>query len=62
LGVYKIQETRKEEFVANAVQVEMQHHQFYILCHVVKATNATTDYRSKHGIVNIDMVYGFHFI
>jgi len=25
LGVYRVEETTKEEFVANAVQVEMQH-------------------------------------
>jgi hypothetical protein len=41
LGVYKVEETTKEKFVANAVQVEMQHCHFYILRHVVKATNAT---------------------
>jgi hypothetical protein len=44
LGVYKVKETTKEEFVANAVQVEMQHHHFYIIHHAARATNATTTY------------------
>jgi hypothetical protein len=39
LGVYKVQETTKEEFVTNAVQVEM-----HIVHHVAKATNATAAY------------------
>jgi hypothetical protein len=30
LGVYKVEETTKEEFVTNAVQVEMQCRHFYI--------------------------------
>jgi hypothetical protein len=44
LGVYRVEETTKEEFVANAVQVEMQHRHFYTLRHAIKATNATTTY------------------
>jgi hypothetical protein len=30
LGVYRVEETTKEKFVANAVQVEMQRQHFYI--------------------------------
>jgi len=56
LGVYRVEETIKEKFVANAIQVEMQHPHFYILRHVVKATNATVVYRTKHEIVNTNMV------
>jgi hypothetical protein len=44
LGVYKVKEITKEEFVANAVQVEMQCQHFYTLCHATKATNAITVY------------------
>jgi hypothetical protein len=56
LGVYRVEETTKEKFVANAIQVEMQRRQFYILRHVAKATNATVAYQAKHGIVDTDMV------
>ncbi len=56
LGVHRVEETTKEEFVANVVQVEMQRHHFYTLRHVVKAINATVVYRIKHEIVNTDMV------
>jgi len=49
-GVYRVEETTKEEFVTNAVQVEMQHRQFYISRH------AATTYRIKHEIVDTDMV------
>jgi hypothetical protein len=56
LGVYKVQGTTKEEFVANAVQVEMQHHHLYITHHVTKVANIVATYRTKHGIVNNDMV------
>jgi hypothetical protein len=51
-----VEETTKEEFVANVVQVEMQCCHFYTLHHV------TTIYQAKHEIVDIDMVWGFHFI
>jgi hypothetical protein len=44
LGVYKVEETTKEKFVANAVQVEMQHRHFYILHHVSKVANAIATY------------------
>jgi hypothetical protein len=53
LGVYRVQDQTQEEFVANAVQVEMQRRHFYTIRHVAKAANATAAYRAKHG---------FHFI
>jgi hypothetical protein len=56
LGVYRVEETTKEEFVTNVVQVEMQRCHFYTLCHVAKAANATVAYQAKHWIVNTDMV------
>jgi hypothetical protein len=43
-GVYKVQETTKEEFVATVVQVEMQHRHLYTACHAARATNSTTAY------------------
>jgi hypothetical protein len=43
------------QFVANAVQVEMQRPHFYTTHHVAKVINATVAYRTKHGIVNTDM-------
>jgi hypothetical protein len=56
LGVYKVQGTTKEEFVANAIHVEMQHYHLYIAHHVAKAMNATIFFQTKHKIVNNDMV------
>jgi hypothetical protein len=53
LGVYRFEETTKEEFVTNAIQVEMQRHHFYILCH---AANTTVVCRAKHRIKDINMV------
>ncbi len=44
LDVYRVEETTKEEFVANAVQVNMQHHHLYIVRHIVRAANAATVY------------------
>jgi hypothetical protein len=44
LGVYRVEKTTKEEFVANAVQVEMQRRHFYTAHHVVKVRNATATY------------------
>jgi hypothetical protein len=55
LGVYRVQDQTQEEFVANAVQVEMQRHHFYTARHAVKVTNAAATYRAKHKIVDIDM-------
>jgi len=44
LDVYKVEEATKEEFVVNAVQVEMQRRNFYITHHATRAINATTAY------------------
>ncbi len=55
LGVYRVQDQTQEEFVANAVQVEMQCHHFYTARHAVKVANAAATYRAKHRIVDIDM-------
>jgi hypothetical protein len=55
LGVYKVQDQTQEEFVANAVQVEMQCHHFYFVHHATKTANAIAAYRAKHEIVDIDM-------
>jgi hypothetical protein len=56
LGVYRVQDKTKEEFVANAIQVNMQSHHFYTARHATKAINVVVKYRAKHGIVDIDMV------
>jgi hypothetical protein len=56
LGVYRVEETTKEEFVANVVEVEMQFHHFDTAHHATKVANVTVAYRTKHGIVDIDMV------
>jgi hypothetical protein len=45
-GVYRIQGITKEEFVANLIQVEMQHYHLYTARHVA------TTYQAKHEIVN----------
>jgi hypothetical protein len=37
LGVYKVQGITKEKFVANAVEIEMQHCHLYITRHATKA-------------------------
>jgi hypothetical protein len=56
LNVYRVEQTIKEEFVVNAIQIEMQRRHFYTLCHAVKAKNALVAYQTKHMIINIDMV------
>ncbi len=56
MGVYKVQGTTKEEFVANVVHVEMQRYHLYITRNATKATNAIVAYWTKHDIVNNDMV------
>jgi azurin len=56
LGAYKVEETTKEKFVANAIQVEMQCRHFYTLHHASKIANAIVIYRVKHEIVDTDMV------
>ncbi len=55
MDVYKVEKATKEEFVINAVQVEMQHRHFYITHHAARAINATTAYQITHGIVDINM-------
>jgi hypothetical protein len=56
LGVYKVQKITKEEFVTNVIQIEMQCHYLYTICHVIRATNVGTIYWIKHETVNNDMV------
>jgi hypothetical protein len=55
LGVYRVQGQTQEEFVVTVVQVEMQCRHLYTAHHATKAANATTTYRAKHRIVDIDM-------
>jgi hypothetical protein len=55
LGVYRVQGQTQEEFVATVVQVEMQRRHFYTVRHAAKVANATTTYRTKNGIVDIDL-------
>jgi len=55
LGVCRVQDQTKAQFVANAVQVEMQRRHLYTAHHAAKATNAAAAYRAKHGIVDTDM-------
>ncbi len=62
MGVYRVQDITKEEFVANAIQVEMQCHHLYNVHHAARATNATNAYWAKHMIIVNDMVEGFHFV
>jgi hypothetical protein len=59
LVVYRVHDQTKAQFVANAVQVEMQRRHFYTTHHATKVTNATAAYRTKHGIVDTDMGWGF---
>jgi hypothetical protein len=56
LGVYRVQSTIKKEFVANAIQVEMQRRHLYTTHHAAKAINATVVYQIKHKIIDNDMV------
>ncbi len=55
MGVCRVQDQTKAQFVANAVQVEMQRCHLYTAHHAAKAANATAAYRAKHEIVDIDM-------
>jgi hypothetical protein len=55
LGVYRVQDQTKAQFVANAVQVEMQRRHFYTAHHAAKAANVATANRTKHEIVDTDM-------
>ncbi len=52
MGVYRVQGQTQEEFVATAVQVEMQRRHLYTARHAAKAANAAAAYRAKHGIVD----------
>jgi hypothetical protein len=56
VGVYRVQNITKEEFVTNVVQVEMQCRHLYIVCHPTRATIATVTYQAKHEILHNDMV------
>jgi len=56
LGVYRFKDTTKEEFVTNAVHVEMQRCHFYIVRHVARVTNAIDAYQMKHEIIDLNMV------
>jgi len=56
LGIYGVHGTTKEKFVINAVHVEMQRCHLYIARHAAKVANATIAYRTKHDIVDNDMV------
>jgi hypothetical protein len=55
LGVYKVQDQTKAQFVANAIQVEMQRRHFYTVHHASKVANAAATYRAKHWIIDTDM-------
>jgi hypothetical protein len=55
LGVYRVQDQTKAQFVTNAVQVEMQCRHIYTAHHAAKVVNATVAYRAKHGIVDTNM-------
>jgi len=55
LGVYRVQDQTKAQFVANAIQVEMQRCHFYTTHHAAKVANVAATYRAKHGIVDTDM-------
>jgi len=54
LGVYRVQDQTKAQFVANAIQVEMQRRHLYIT-NAAKAANAAAAYRTKHGIIDSDV-------
>jgi hypothetical protein len=55
LGVYRVQDQTKAQFVVNVVQVEMQCRHFYTIHHAAKAANAAAAYRTKHEIIDTDM-------
>ncbi len=56
MGVYRVEEITKEEFVANAIQAEMQHCHLYTIRHAKNVTNSIFSYQTKHEIVDDDMV------
>jgi hypothetical protein len=55
LGVYRVQGQTQEEFVATAVQFEMQRRHLYTTRHAAKAANATAAYQAKHETVDTNM-------
>jgi hypothetical protein len=55
LGVYRVQDQTKAQFVANAVHVEMQRRHLYTAHHATKVANVAAAYQAKHEIINIDM-------
>jgi len=56
VGVYKVQNIIKEEFVTNVLQVEMQCRHLYIVCHATRVTIVAAAYQAKHEILHNDMV------
>jgi hypothetical protein len=59
LGVSRVQDQTKAQFIANAVQVEMQRRYLYTTHHAANVANVAAAYRAKHGIVDTDMGEGF---
>ncbi len=53
MGVYRVQGQTQEEFVATAVQVEMQRRHLYTARHATKAANAAAAYQAKHEIIDM---------
>jgi len=56
LGVYRVYDTTKEKFVANAIQAKMQHYHLHTTYHGTRATNVAISYEIKHEIIDSDMV------
>jgi hypothetical protein len=56
LDAYRVQGTTKDEFVTNAIHIEMQCCHLYIARHVTRATNMTIVYQAKNNIVDNDMI------
>ncbi len=52
----KFNKQYKKKFVANVIQVEMQHRHLYTSRHATRVTNVVVAYQIKHEIVNNDMV------
>jgi hypothetical protein len=56
LGVYRVHDITKEEFVANVIHVKMQRYHMYITRHAIRAINAIAFYQTKQEIIDNDMV------
>jgi len=56
LGIYRVQEITKEEFVVNVVQVEMQRCHMYNTHHATRVVNVAIAYQTKHRIIDNDML------